>query len=94
MLSLKTADSRGSISMRKRICIRTTLGITALASDGMYRVIPLESMEKAATPTQKIDQYMKLTYFAESSNDCDDGENEKRAITDTVYNRASLNKSY
>ncbi len=33
-----------------------------------------------------------LTCFAESSNDCDDGVNEKRAITDAIYNRARANK--
>ena len=35
-----------------------------------------------------------LTCFGEASNGCGSGAKEKRAITDTIYNRVSANRSY
>jgi RHS repeat-associated protein len=42
------------------------------------------------SPTKEL----ALTCFAEASNNCLEGGNEKRAICDTVYNRAAANRSY
>ena len=43
-----------------------------------------------ASPSKEI----ALTCFGEASNDCDQGDDEKRAITDVMYNRAAADKKY
>ncbi len=43
-----------------------------------------------ASPIKEV----ALTCFAEASNNCAQGGNEKRAITDCIYNRANKNKNY
>ena len=37
---------------------------------------------------------MALTCFAEASYDCDEGDKEKRAITDVIYNRVKIGENY
>jgi hypothetical protein len=47
----------------------------------------------AELPTSPIKD-VALTCFGEASNGCASGANEKRAITDSIYNRVRANKSY
>ena len=35
-----------------------------------------------------------MTCFAEASYDCDEGDKEKRAITDVIYNRVKIGENY
>jgi hypothetical protein len=53
----------------------------------------LKSSCDAELPASPI-RDVALTCFGEASNNCAGGANEKRAITDSIYNRVRANKSY
>ncbi len=64
------------------------------ASNPMRLVDPLGLYKCDANLPGSPSKELALTCFAEASNRCAEGDNEKRAICDSVYNRAAANRSY